>query len=113
MTQRTIKQSLLAAERCREGSYLIYQLDGGEHVAKELEISPYYLSRMLKKCTGKNFTDLLSEKRVEEAKKLLHSNKSIKEITYEVGFNSQNYFTKIFKKYENCTPTEYRAKGGW
>lgn len=84
-----------------------------EHVAKELEISPYYLSRMLKKCTGKNFTDLLSEKRVEEAKKLLHSNKSIKEITYEVGFNSQNYFTKIFKKYENCTPTEYRAKGGW
>lgn len=83
-----------------------------EHVAKELDISPYYLSRMLKKCTGKNFTDLLSEKRVEEAKKLLHSNKSMKEITYEVGFNSQNYFAKIFKKYENCTPTEYRAQSG-
>lgn len=83
-----------------------------EHVAKELDLSPFYLSRMLKKCTGKNFTDLLSEKRVEEAKKLLHSGKSMKEITYEVGFNSQNYFAKIFKKYENCTPTEYRAKRG-
>ena len=83
-----------------------------EHVAKELDISPFYLSRMLKKCTGKNFTDLLSEKRVEEAKKLLRGNQSVKEITYEVGFNSQNYFSKIFKKYENCTPTEYRGKGG-
>lgn len=83
-----------------------------EHVAKELDLSPFYLSRMLKRCTGKNFTDLLSEKRVEEAKRLLCSNKSMKEITYEVGFNSQNYFAKIFKKYEKCTPTEYRAKRG-
>ena len=83
-----------------------------EHVSEALDISPYYLSRLLKKYTEKNFTDLLSEKRVEEAKKLLKGNKSMKEITYEVGFNSQNYFAKIFKKYENCTPTEYRANRG-
>lgn len=83
-----------------------------EHVAEALDISPFYLSRLLKKYTGKNFTDLLSEKRVKEAKKLLKGNKSMKEITYEVGFNSQNYFAKIFKKYENCTPTEYRANRG-
>ncbi|WP_215701424.1 response regulator [Clostridium sp. MCC353] len=83
-----------------------------EQVAEALDISPYYLSRLLKKYTEKNFTDLLSEKRVEEAKKLLKGPKSIKEITYEVGFNSQNYFAKIFKKYENCTPTEYRANKG-
>lgn len=81
-----------------------------EQVAETLSISPFYLSRVLKKYTGKNFTDILSEKRVGEAKKLLEGNKSIKEITFEVGFNSQNYFAKIFKKYENCTPTEYRAR---
>ncbi|MFT4106660.1 MAG: response regulator [Lacrimispora sp.] len=80
-----------------------------EHVAEALNISPFYLSRILKKYKGKGFTDILSEKRVEEAKKLLSTDKSIKEITFEVGFNSQNYFSKIFKKYENCTPTEYRA----
>ena len=86
-----------------------------EQVAEALCISPFYLSRILKKYTGKNFTDILSEKRVEEAKKLLMENKSMKEITFEVGFNSQNYFAKIFRKYENCTPTEYRAnkKSSW
>lgn len=81
-----------------------------EHVAEALTISPFYLSRILKKHTGENFTDLLAKKRIEAAKELLRQNKSIKEVTFEVGYNSQNYFTKIFKKFENCTPREYRAK---
>ena len=80
-------------------------------VAKELRISVFYLSKIIKKNTGKNFTDILAEKRIEEAKKLLKEHRSIKEVTYMVGFNSQNYFTKVFKKYIGCTPREYCQRG--
>jgi len=81
-------------------------------VSKDLGISVFYLSKIIKKNTGKNFTDILAEKRLDEASKLLKENKSIKEVTYMVGFNSQNYFTKVFKKYIGCTPREYRQRGG-
>jgi len=77
-------------------------------VAEELGISIFYLSKIIKKNTGKNFTDILSEKRIAVAMEMLSENRSVKEITYAVGFNSQNYFTKVFKKYVGCTPREYR-----
>jgi two-component system response regulator YesN len=38
----------------------------------------------------------------------LKTNKRIKEIAYEVGFQGQNYFTKIFKKYTGVTPKVYK-----
>lgn len=81
-----------------------------EDVAGYLRISPFYLSKLLKKHTGKNFTDLLAGKRIEQARILLAGPMSIKEVTFQVGFNSQNYFTKIFKKYTGMTPTEYKAQ---
>lgn len=80
-------------------------------VAKELGISVFYLSKIIKKNTGKNFTDILAQKRMTEAKRLLLEQRSIKEVTYMVGFNSQNYFAKVFKKYIGCAPREYRRRG--
>ena len=79
-------------------------------ISENLGVTPFYISKVLKKRTGKNFTDLVAEKRIEKAKKMLVTNKSIKEITFEVGFNSQNYFTKVFKKYTGLTPTDYKNK---
>lgn len=79
-----------------------------DDIAQELGISSFYLSKLLKKHTGKNCTDLIAEKRMEQAKLLLHQNLSIKEVTYSVGFISQNYFTKIFKKQVGITPSEYK-----
>ncbi len=81
-----------------------------DDIASYLEVSSFYLSKLFKKATGRNFTDLLAEKRVEKAKTLLRSQMSVKEITFAVGFNSQNYFTKVFKKYCGITPTEYKNK---
>ena len=79
-----------------------------EDLATNLDVSSFYLSKLFKKITGKNFTEVLAEKRVEKAKELLRGQMSIKEVTFKVGFNSQNYFTKIFKKYCGLTPKEYR-----
>ncbi len=79
-----------------------------EDVAAHLNLTANYLSRVLKKQTCQNFIDLITEKRIQKAKELLLQNLSIKEITYLVGFNSQNYFTKIFKKIVGVTPSEYK-----
>lgn len=77
-------------------------------MAQALEVSPYYISKLLNKYGNKNFTELVSQRRVEASKELLKTNKRIKEIAYEVGFQGQNYFTKIFKKYTGMTPKMYK-----
>ncbi|MDR2479820.1 MAG: response regulator [Treponema sp.] len=78
-------------------------------IAREIGVSPYYLSKLLHRHTSKTCTELIAEKRIEEAKKLLLRNYSSKEVCYQVGFNSQNYFAKIFKKLTGVTPGEYRT----
>ncbi len=78
-------------------------------VATELCVTPFYLSKLVKKQTGKTFTDYLTLCRIHRAKDLLDENRlSIKEITYAVGFNSQNYFAKVFKKHTQLSPSDYR-----
>jgi two-component system response regulator YesN len=77
-------------------------------IAKEINVSPYYLSKLFRKYTGKTCTELIAEERIEAAKRLLVQNYSSKETCFQVGFNSQNYFVKIFKKYVGVTPGEYR-----
>ncbi len=79
-------------------------------VADHAFVSTYYISRMFKKELGKNFVDYLNEIRIEKAKELL---KDIRYKTYEVadmvGIPDAHYFSRLFKKYEGLTPTEYRA----
>lgn len=77
-------------------------------LAQALDVSPFYISKLLNNTMKKTFTELVSEKRVEVSKELLKTNKRIKEIAYEVGFQGQNYFTKIFKKYTGVTPKVYK-----
>jgi len=77
-------------------------------LANRLGVTPFYLSRLIKQDTGENFTDILNKARLERARELLLTDMSIKEITYSLGFNSQNYFSKLFKKYYALSPSEYR-----
>ena len=79
-------------------------------MADALQVSPFYLSKLLNNSLHKTFTELVSERRVEASKELLKSGKRIKEIAYEVGFQGQNYFTKIFKKYTGVTPKMYKNR---
>ena len=81
-----------------------------DSIAEQFSITPFYLSRLIKKKIGKSFPDLLADYRIRCAKQLLAQGKSVKEVTYEVGFSSQNYFGKTFKKWTGVTPTEYKEK---
>ncbi|MDN5276313.1 MAG: two-component system, response regulator YesN [Clostridiales bacterium] len=79
--------------------------------AAKFNLSPYYFSRTFKKVFGYNFSDYLNLIRINKAKELLKDDSlSVKEICYLVGYNDPNYFSKVFKKYEGVTPTEYREK---
>ena len=78
-------------------------------LAKNFGYNSNYLSNMLKKITGKNFQDLLLEKRLLIACDLLTTtNKSIDFISEKSGFNSSSYFFRQFKKHYSCTPREFR-----
>lgn len=80
-----------------------------DNVAEELNVSLFYLSKLFRKHTGTNFTEYLTQIRVEHSKKLLEAGElSVKEIAYAVGFNSQSYFSKVFKKYTGSAPSDYK-----
>lgn len=77
--------------------------------ASMLYISPNYLRQMFKKKTGETFIEYLTNQRMKKATELLTDcSLKISEVTEQVGYASQSYFTKCFKKYYNITPTEYR-----
>lgn len=77
--------------------------------AKALYISNSYFCRVFKENFGCCFQDYLAMYRIEKSKTLLKlTNKTISEISADTGFNSFSYYSKIFKKYNLCTPREYR-----
>ena len=64
---------------------------------------------MFKKETGQTFINYLNNYKIERSKDLLkNTNKTLLDISLEVGFNNQSYYSTIFKKYTNMTPQEYR-----
>ncbi|WP_195262839.1 response regulator [Clostridium sp. 1001275B_160808_H3] len=82
-----------------------------ESIAKNFNLSSCYFSRNFKEFIGCNLSDYINSLRIKKAKELLNNNEmSIKEIGYEVGYSDPNYFSKVFKKYEGYSPTEYKFK---
>ncbi len=80
-----------------------------EDVAQAVHFSSYYVSRLFKEELGMNFIEYLTRIRVEEAKRLLlETSQTVSEIAASVGYQDPSYFTKVFKKIEGQTPTEFR-----
>ena len=83
-----------------------------EKVAKELGISPGYLSQIVNQITGSNFSDYLNQYRVEAVKKMLldseFRNYSLLAMGLESGFTSKTTFYKAFKKFTGMTPSQYQ-----
>lgn len=78
-------------------------------IADKLKVSVVYLSKLVKNNTGKTFKDLLQEKRMNEAEKLISNTKiPITEIIFSVGYENTNFFYKMFTEKFGCTPKEYR-----
>lgn len=80
-------------------------------VAKNVHLSDYYLSHLIKTFTGLSFQDYLNFARIEESEKLLlGTDKSISFIAEECGFSAVRYYTKFFERWFGVTPKEYRKQ---
>lgn len=78
-------------------------------LADKVNLNPSYFSRLFKDRTDKNLYDYILEMRMAKAKELLKlSSEKIQNISYAVGYDSAQSFTRVFKKYFGKSPTEYR-----
>ncbi|NME72382.1 helix-turn-helix domain-containing protein [Flammeovirga aprica] len=85
-------------------------LPTSNYFGKELNMSPNYLSDLLKKETGKGIKEHIDAYVVKKAKNiLLSSNQSVGEIAFILGFEYPQSFTRMFKKKTGYSPNEYRA----
>jgi len=83
-------------------------------LAEAIQISPTYLSRLLKQEIGVSFIDYLTHVRVQKAIQLM-SDPALKlyEVAERVGYSNQHYFSTVFKKVIGLSPAEYRKRGNW
>ncbi|WP_099160068.1 bifunctional transcriptional activator/DNA repair enzyme AdaA [Virgibacillus ndiopensis] len=80
-------------------------------IADEVGISPFYLERIFKEETGDTPRIYLEKIRVDKAAYLLRSTSQTNlEICYGVGFQSTSNFYKVFRSWNNCSPSEYRKR---
>ena len=81
-----------------------------QQVADVVNFSPTYFCRLFKKETGHSFVSYLTFVRIQRSVRLLrHTNYTIEQIAFDLGFNTPSYFSTIFKKVVGLSPSEYRA----
>jgi AraC-like DNA-binding protein len=93
-----------------------------EHLAEELSLadaaeaaflSPNYLSHLIRKETGKTFTDLVTERRMERAQELLATTAlPVTAVAHAAGFADVAYFTRRFRQWNGQSPSAYRNGAG-
>ncbi|RYF68895.1 MAG: AraC family transcriptional regulator, partial [Cytophagaceae bacterium] len=92
------------------GDLLTAGLPTVRHIADSLNLSPKYLSSLLKVLTGQNTQQHIHEKLIEKAKERLSTSElTVSEIAYELGFEHLQSFSKLFKTKTNQSPLEFRA----
>jgi AraC family transcriptional activator of pobA len=79
--------------------------------AGKLNISPGHLGKIVRQQTGKSAIEHIHERLVLEAKRILfHTEQTMKEIAFELGFEDASYFNRFFKKLIGKTPLIYRIE---
>ena len=98
------------AERYVETNYMSEDISLNS-VAEYVNMNPSYFSSVFRKEKGITFVEYLTRVRLERAKELLRcSSLKISEIAYKVGYNDPQYFSHLFKKYNQCSPKDYRQQ---
>ena len=108
--QRTSRRDALA----RVGRYVRENLTKRitlPQAAAAAMLSPNYLAHLIKKDTGKTFTELVTERRMERARELLtHTGMRVYEVAREVGFDDEAYFARRFRQWLGMSPRDFRAR---
>jgi AraC family transcriptional activator of pobA len=99
----------------REYNYLVESNFKTKHqvadYAEMLNKSPKTLSNLFKKYNEKSPLQVIQNRTILEARRLLHySDKSIKEIAYEIGYEDIQSFSRFFKKMEGVSPSDFKRQ---
>ena len=88
-----------------------HHYSGFAELAKKLRYEPSWLSREIKRRTGKTYTQLVQEKRLSQAAFLLrNTQRNVSEISIAVGYDNISYFHRIFEKVYGKSPRHYRLQ---
>ena len=80
-----------------------------QEASQYVGLNPSYLSTLLKKYTGKSYTELLTDYRVEQAKQLLlMTNDKVYTVGQKVGYEDKYYFNRVFKRITGMSPGEFK-----
>ncbi len=82
-----------------------------QYYASELNVSPKHLNRITKEMVGKTTTDLITERVILEAKRMLiHAKQSFTEIADELGYEDYAYFSRVFKNKTGENPSDFQSR---
>lgn len=114
---------MLQAQNRKSGYELFQQIDGFvqmnmfSHVsitdlALKFHVSPSYISRIIKRYSQNTFVHYYMKLKIKEACRLMEAkpDMKIKELSEALSFSDQHYFSRVFKEYAGCSPTEYKDK---
>lgn len=104
------RDAVLSSLRYVEARYRDGELT---ELAGQLGCDVYWLSRLIKRRTGRNFTQLMQEKRLAQAEYLLESTDlPVAEISAGVGYDNTSYFYRLFESKYGLSPAKWRAEKG-
>lgn len=89
----------------------VYSVVSVEEVCSEFNYGKTYLSQLFKRHSGLSIMQYYNELKVKEAKKLIKDGKlTMSKISEKLGFNNQYYFSRVFKKVEGISPSDYKEQ---
>lgn len=87
----------------------VYKEISIEHICNEVKYSRSYLSKVFKQFTGYTLLEYVLIRKIKEAKKLIREEQyNITQISYMLAFDNPHYFSRVFKRITNMTPTQYK-----
>jgi len=82
-----------------------------EEIAASVYLSPYYAARVFKHGQNMTIMNYVTKVRLEEAKKLLRNPRfQVEEIAQKLGYNDASYFSKVFRRNEGMSPSQFRQQ---
>jgi len=107
--KNTSQDLLFTFQELIEQQFIIHRAP--KDYAVQLNITPNHLNAICKKKSGKSAGELIRQRVLLEAKRLLaHTTLSVAEIAYKLNFDDNSYFGRYFKKYTGMTPETFRTK---
>lgn len=83
-----------------------------DEVAEVFHVTPPYLSRTFKQCTGISFVNYVNHLKIEQAKEMLAGPETVTRISMKLGYDSVTHFERIFKQVTGVSPTAWKKRQG-